>query len=272
MADQIVFYAFVVISGISTFLVVLQAFGLCPPFIWKIINRNRATEVIEVLKELGVDVDKYKRVAVASNIPSYGYDKEKLKQSLKTDLLKVALKGEISIGQRRNASGKIYINVMGASSDYRNAEVYARYLSTFFHIILDEGTTVSEPNFDFIVTPKMGSPLVGYEFSKLINKPLLLHNRTPKFISSDFNVEQVFDFNGSPPPKGSKALLVDDSTTGGTKMVEAIDDLRKFGYDASDCLILFEPIVKDVRTRLQSKNVSLHSILKLNSEGFIHEG
>ena len=43
------------------------------------------------------------------------------------------------------------------------------------------------------------------------------------------------------PPKGSKALIVDDSTTGGRMVLSVIDHLREYGFYVSECLMVFEP-------------------------------
>jgi hypothetical protein len=40
-----------------------------------------------------------------------------------------------------------------------------------------------------------------------------------------------------------------------------LDDLRKFKYDAKDCLIVFEPGLKSARKKISDKGVRLHSII-----------
>lgn len=63
-------------------------------------------------------------------------------------------------------------------------------------------------------------------------------------------------------PINSRALIVDDSTTGGRMVVSTIDDLRKYGYNVSECLVVFEPQNKDARKKLSDKEVNLISIVK----------
>lgn len=55
---------------------------------------------------------------------------------------------------------------------------------------------------------------------------------------------------------------MDDSTTGGTMVIETIKNLRKCGYNVKDCLVVFEPKSKDERKKLKDKQVNLISIVK----------
>lgn len=64
------------------------------------------------------------------------------------------------------------------------------------------------------------------------------------------------------PEPGSRALIVDDSTTGGRMVCETIRDLRKYGYKVSECLVVFEPQNKDAKKKLEQQNVKLLSICK----------
>ena len=63
------------------------------------------------------------------------------------------------------------------------------------------------------------------------------------------------------------ALIVDDSATGGRKILEAINDLRANNYIVTDCLLLFEPTIKNVSQMLNDHGVQVHSIVKLDDRG-----
>ena len=123
---------------------------------------------------------------------------------------------------------------------------------------------VKNPCIDFIVTPKGGSPILGYEFSKLLEKPLLLHEIEERFLCEENDMRKNFDCSKK-PPKGSRALIVDDSTTGGRMVISAIKDLKKYGYDVTECLVVFEPQAKDARRKLASEGVNLISIVKTHN-------
>ena len=118
-------------------------------------------------------------------------------------------------------------------------------------------------DFDFVVTPKSGSPLLGYEFAKLVNKPFVLREQTERLNRyqdprSIFNCAEV-------PEKGSMALIVDDSTTGGTLLCDTVKDLRKYGYQVNTCLVVFEVKKKDARVRLKKENVQEDGRLELSN-------
>ena len=121
-------------------------------------------------------------------------------------------------------------------------------------------------NIDFIVTPKTGSPLLGACFAGLLKKPFILHNPERKFESNPENPKAWFDFS-EPPLPGSRGLIVDDSSTGGGKAASLIEDLRRFGWEVSDFLVVFEPQLKaatgqNAAERLRPLSVTLHSIVE----------
>jgi hypothetical protein len=60
---------------------------------------------------------------------------------------------------------------------------------------------------------------------------------------------------------GKTVLLVDDSTTGGSKMLDLAKALAAAGATVTDALVLFEPQGKGARERLRSSNIQLHSIV-----------
>lgn len=139
-------------------------------------------------------------------------------------------------------------------------------MTSYWADIVENSQDVKNPVIDFVVTPKGGSPILGYEFSKLMNRPLVLHEEEARFDCEKDDMRKWFDC-AVIPPKGSKALIVDDSTTGGRMVLKVIEDLRKYGYDVSECLVVFEPQNKDARKKLSDQEVNLISII--NSEQFL---
>lgn len=142
---------------------------------------------------------------------------------------------------------------------------YARLLSTHWADLLENTQTIQSPMFDFVVTPKDGSPILGYEFSKLLNKPFVLHEMSDRFVSVEDDMRKRFNC-AEIPKKGACALIVDDSTTGGRMVLGIIEDLRKYGYRVTDCLVIFEPQNKDARKKLADQEVNLISIVKTHNE------
>ena len=262
--DQIVIWIILSLSSISTLLVVAEAFGFLPDKLSLWLNRKKLSQTLEILKQFGMDVDKYKRAIISVNIPSYSNQTD-LANAVNDLLTKTKIEEPgITVGKVENACTGYWFDVMGFTTDPQMAILFARFLSTHLkHLIRDE-TIFQSPNFDFIVTPKQGSPILGYEFAKIVDKHFVLHPEEYKFNATKKIPRKDFDFGKNVPPKGSVALLVDDSTTGGRKMKRAVDDLRRYGYTVTDCLVIFEPTVKNARRILEQDGIRLHSIVQIN--------
>lgn len=267
--EKLVIWIILTLSSISTILVITEAFGFLPDK-WSLwLNRKKLTQTLEVLKQLGIDVDKYKRAAISSRIPSY-YNQENLINTV-VDKLKVTKieTVDITVGKTDSAYTRCWYDVMGFTTDSQTSVLYARFLSTYLQYLIRDGNSFRSPSFDFIVTPKQGSPILGYEFAKIVNKPFILHPGESKFNTDEGIIQKDFDVGKTLPSKGSTALLVDDSTTGGRKMKNAINDLRKHGFIVTDCLVMFEPTIKNARRILEQDGVVLHSIVKIDNTGEI---
>ena len=85
---------------------------------------------------------------------------------------------------------------MAMFTDPKYAEQLARHLTSFWRKLLsDNNGTVRNPKFDLVVTPKGGSPILGYEFAKILKVPFALHTSgsrgvhpatMPNFTSSQY--------------------------------------------------------------------------------------
>ena len=181
-----------------------------------------------------------------------------------SSLEKFKINKRMSVGHFRTTNLKYYYDLIGGTCDCEAAQYFANLLCTYWAKNSVLSTTVKDADFDFVVTPKGGSPILGYEFSKLVKKPLVLHEESPRFKDSEEDVRYWFDCRII-PEKGKKALIVDDSTTGGTMVSNTIEHLRKYGYLVSTCLVVFEPQAKNARKRLEQKDVQLVSIIKTHT-------
>ena len=251
--DNVVNFILILIGSISTILLVLEASGLLPLKFSRLLHKNKLGTTIDVLNELGFDLKEKKK---------------KLKECLTSDssfrvqdkLAKITIYEKVEIGKTQN--GYIfpnYIDLMGSTTFQRNATDFARELNTFKEN-LDE-----KLEFDFVVTSKLGSPILGYEFANLLGVPLVLHSDEEKFrlFNANNDPRAKFDFGciyGN--AKLKKALIVDDSTTGGRKVINIIKDLRKNGYEVTDCLVVFAPQGKNAYEKLDKENVKLHSLVQ----------
>ena len=61
-------------------------------------------------------------------------------------------------------------------------------------------------------------------------------------------------------------LLVDDITSGGRKIMDYIDALRRLGCSVSECWVLYESLRKDAYCKPKAKAVNLSAIVSLDGK------
>lgn len=265
IVNEIVVWIILILSSISTVMLFADSLGFLPKESSLRINKKRNLQVLELLKDFGVDYERNKRAVIASDIISYAEGADDLEKKVSRLLEKLEIKGKMEVGKTETVTVDCYIDLMGATTNPQIAEKCARYLSTYWKYILRNKDEVQNADFDFVITPKLGSPVLGYEFAKLIDKPFVLYSDKDKFGTSI----DMFKKNADTTLKDleGKAIIVDDSTTGGGKVIEIAGFLRKNGILVTDCLVVFEPTVKNVKKTLQDASISLHSIIKVDREG-----
>jgi len=213
-----------------------------------------------MLKEIGIDTEYYKRNTKALSFPK-SIKPSEIMSSVKDSLDKYKIEEGHSIGHLRPTKVEYFYDLVGGTCDTNTAQFFALCLSSFWASNSPSKDIIADADFDFIVGLKGGSPILSYEFAKLIKKPFLLHEETARFKDNHDDIRTWFNCS-EVPEKGTTALIVDDSTTGGAMVSEAIDHLRKYGYIVHTCFVVFEPQIKNARERLKSKNVQLVSIIK----------
>lgn len=250
------------VLAVSTLIQVLNWLGFLPQKIRKFLKLNQSQDTLEVLEEMGVDIKRYQRQNAVIGIPiDFPEDIEKdTEEKLKELMLNI----NVSVGRNRGTALNYYIDLIGYTCDSKYAKSYAKLLSTYWAKAVAEGT-VNNPCFDFIVTPKNGSPILGYEFAQLLGKPFVLHEDSERFASRKDDMRKKFDC-GKVIEKGKTALIVDDSTTGGRMVMDTISDLRKYGFKIKTCLVVFEPQIKDARKKLNNEGVQLISIVQTHKK------
>ena len=262
LMDNVVMQLIAVALAISTLLGVLDYVGFLPARLKNWLKMNRSQDSLELLKRLGVDVDRLHRVNQSVNFPRT-LNETSLKQAVRQALDDICrIEHQVTVGHMRRTTLTHYYDLIGKTCNPERAKDFAGALSTFWATQCQNPDVIRSVDFDFVVTPKSGSPLLGYEFAKLVNKPFVLREQTERFRGyqdprSVFNCAEV-------PEKGSVALVVDYSTTGGTLLCDTVKDLRTYGYQVNTCLVVFEVKAKDARDRLQKENVQLVSIVDTN--------
>lgn len=250
----------IALLGFSTLIQICDMIGFLPEWLRKRLRVNKSQDTLEVLKEFGINTNMYRRKNAIVGIPR-DYDSKNLENDIGKKLEELKININVSVGKTRKTELNYYIDLIGHSCSEECAQAYARILTSYWADMIENSLSVNNPVIDFVVTPKDGSPILGYEFAKLINKPFVLHEESPRFDSEEDDMRKWFDC-AAIPPDGSKALIVDDSTTGGRKVLSTIEDLRKYGYIVSECLVVFEPQNKDARKKLFDQDVNLISVVK----------
>lgn len=256
-----------ILLAIATLLFVLEKLGFLPRFMRKLIAANRAAETLDVLRDLGVDVDRATRSNISASV-SVPIGGENTEESVNRKLEHAKIDRKIDVGDTVPVRENQYYDFMGLSTTPANASAMARDLASFWRRAV-ENKDIRTPQIDFVVTPKTGSPILGYEFSKVIGRPFTMHNPKEKFRlirSANGDCRAVFDVC-IVPEQGATALLVDDSSTGGGKAIRAVEDLKKYGFKVTDMIVLFAPSSKkaesnDAKSRLAEHSVSLHHVVE----------
>lgn len=224
-------------------------------------DSGKDTEYIScILKNLGIDVDLYKRQNKALSFPSR-VEHDQIEARTREELEKHKIEKSCTVGRSRPTSLNPYYDLIGATCDPDWAKYFALMLSSFWRHNSANKSVIADAEFDFVVTPKGGSPILGYEFAKIIGRPFVLHEQKERFQDNADDMRKWFDC-GEVPEKGQTALIVDDSTTGGSMVIETIECLRKYEYYVHTCFVVFAPKVKDAEVQLSQKDIQLVSILE----------
>ncbi|MBA4054669.1 MAG: hypothetical protein C0490_08160 [Marivirga sp.] len=240
-------------SGIVS---VADSVGLLPPSWARWLARNRVDSILAAMKKLGVRLvaDNYDRRTVTRKIfETLNISTPEYKRRLSHMLTEDTFQSAVQIGGTRLFHSNEFIDVIGASTSHTRVVEYAKILNSGFNA----------ESFDVIATPKLGSPILGYEFARLNNKPFVLgvHEKV-KDTDGNLGLHNFLDFPTTLNLQGKRCLIVDDSTTGGRKMIELINKLREAGCLVEHALVLFEPKGKDARGKLAAVEVDLYSLME----------
>lgn len=219
---------------------------------------------LSALKEVGIDIEYYKARNKALTFPN-SIEPAQIASATQSGLEKYKIQKQYAVGHRRPTTMKYYYDLIGGTCEPSTAEHFASLLSSFWASNSPCKDVIANADFDFVVTPKGGSPILGYEFAKLIKRPFVLHEEVARFRDNNDDMRKWFNCNDI-PPKGTTALIVDDSTTGGTMVSNTIDHLRDYGYVVHTCFVVFEPQIKDAKQRLKNKSVQLVSLIKTHND------
>ena len=246
--------------SLATLIFILDAIGLLPHRAAKWLAKNRLDTTLRALRSLGVKIawDDDKTLSInflSRKLNSFLGKEPQYKIDLRSMLEQHTLQMQVNVGQRRSFASESFIDVIGSTTDPETARGYARILYTHLHAenLLD---------FDFVATPKDGSPLLGYEFAILAEKPFVLgvcsKGSDP---TGTIRSHLILDYPLTTSLENRTGLLVDDSTTGGRKMLTLANTLRAEGAIINRAAVLFEPIGKGAKELLKRNDIELNAIV-----------
>lgn len=259
-ANSLILNIIILVLGVSSLISILDSIGMLPGKVRDWFKLNRAEDTLKVMEELGVDLKRLKKQNSALLFPK-GFEYKTIERTTLSALNEYKIDKHVSVGNSRPTRLTYYYDLIGGTCNPKTAEYYAKILSTFWSEASLDSSIVRDPVFDFIVTPKGGSPILGYEFSKLCDKPFILHEEKARFNDNDDDMRKWFDCR-EVPEKGRTAIIIDDSITGGNKIIATVNHLRKYGYQVHTCFVVFEVCEKNGRKLLDNIDIELVNVVK----------
>lgn len=255
--------AILIILSVATLVTVLDYLGWLPPKVRRFLHLNRAQDTVEILKEFGIDTRNYIDATMPLRFPK-GEDPQSIIQLTIKVMGQHLFNEKCAVGHTNKTEIPRYYDIIGAVCSPKKAAYLAALMAKYWTYYNTKNADKIDLGFDFVVTPKSGSPTLGYEFAKLLDVPFALHEDSDRIHNHADNVRTRFDMEAILPNQ-KRALIVDDSITGGAMINSTIKDLRKYGYDVTACFVIFEVCAKNGRTSLESNKVNLISMVKVKA-------
>ncbi|MFQ2265859.1 phosphoribosyltransferase [Aeromonas hydrophila] len=246
--------------SLSTLIFILDSLGLLPRFIARYLAKNRMDSTLKALDEIGAHISWYKEKTPFKNFQIRVCEclngKPEYVVRLQGLLEEHTISSGVNIGETRSFSTNAFYDVIGSTTCPDVAIEYAKILNTFM-------SEYEINRFDIIATPKDGAPLLGYELAKMRKTPFVLGVcKKGMVVNNDYKSHFELDYPLTLNLKDKRILLVDDSTTGGRKMLSLAERLRQEGAIIENAIILFEPQGKGAREALKKLKIELHAIVK----------
>lgn len=242
-----VLIVYVVLTGIGGALETLYHSRVpLPEKLTRYLRERRIRETVELLSQLSYlsKAARLRQAAQYQELPAspgkHVYERD-IQQTAKTYLRK----GQFLVGRVRDKEFRYFIDFMEASTVPRDADRLARALVSF---IKDEMASLEQDPpifFDCVVAPKGGSPVLAFLVARLLGSRCVLFRGadSPKVTRPD-QLQHYFD---GEIRTGQTAILVDDSSTGGRMLADAIQKLGEMDVAVKHAFILFEPKTGNAR-------------------------
>ena len=165
LMDNVVMQLITIVLAVSTLLGILDYVGFLPAKLKNWLKMNRSQDSLDILNRLGVDVDRLRRANQSVSFPKTLSEtdiKQTVQQALDTTC---RINHEVTVGHMRKTALTHYYDLIGKVCNPECASDFAGVLSTFWATQCQNPDVIRNVDFDFVVTPKSGCPLLGYEFA-----------------------------------------------------------------------------------------------------------
>jgi MoaA/NifB/PqqE/SkfB family radical SAM enzyme/orotate phosphoribosyltransferase len=165
------------------------------------------------------------------------------------------------VGTRQKHHYNYYVDLRSAITDASIADDLGYILVTFMREAINNNRIA----FDYIACNRSGSTILGYFASTRFKVPLLLVSKTSRWRiqGQDIFIDGHYSHR---PSQRAEVVLIDDSCSNGTALLEAANRLRDAGLTVHHAFVLFNRIEAQAPERLAEAGIRLHSIMSVSDE------
>ena len=215
---------------------------------WIIYGRYERNLIVTGLKELGFQPQKSEEISknlreVSQNEREiYGITEENAAEQLVVLIAKYIVRFDrpIQYGGTRTTTSSYYIDTMEMSHDEKDKQIMTSIMA---HLYAMKGNSTKP---EVIVTPKGGNPLFAqsvanhYAANFVVAKSKGDKSRITSVMDdayTDFRINYEGSWNVSDSIHTQKCIIVDCNTSGGSQLIDIVNDLRRIATHAEEAKI-----------------------------------
>lgn len=256
--EHAMLWAVVIITASAHLIHLLDQLLGWPQFLVRLLEKRRQREVAEALRELGITPATKAAVQAAVRndaVSRYNDPKERCMTFLRT----CTSSGKYLVGSVEAKMFPYFTDVMAECLKFGRTDECVHILTSYLR-----SQNVNLKEIDLVVGIKGGAPTIAFSLAERLEKPLALFRGSNQYKYNPAEKRPATLFDGD-LLVGKKAVIVDDSTTGGRKAFDCIDALRGAGVKVDEFWVMFEPLGKKTREHLkEQKGVTLRSVVTMD--------
>lgn len=255
-------YILLAILGVASILTLLARELGWPPALVRHFAALKKSELDGIIKQVVLEQNELRNTARQVRAAAI---QEAGRYDAPVDRLRHLVRGAVERredGELRAFAAEVpfFVDFMTASTDPTFANECALILASYLRMNRDETA-----EFDVVIGLKQGSPLIAAALAAKLGLPLILYRgqgARRRRDMADLDTRDYFDGDAALLQK--RAMIVDDSTTGGTMMLDCTFDYRGAGGEIRGALILFEVLGRNGREALLKNGVEVYSVDRID--------